>query len=44
MSSQSSASANGIVFAIETSQSDFLEGNSPIKTTEAVGNADDDQR
>ena len=37
VSSQSSSSTNGAVFAISTSQGDFLEGNSPIKTTEVVG-------
>lgn len=34
---QSSASTNGIVFALSTSQGDFLEGNSPIKTDEVTG-------
>ena len=37
VASQSSPSANGAVFAISTSQGDYLEGNSPIKTTEVVG-------
>ena len=34
---QSSASTNGIVFALSTSQGDFLEGTSPIKTDEVTG-------
>ena len=37
VATQSSASTNGVVFALSSSQGDFLEGNSPIKTTEVVG-------
>ena len=37
VASQSSQSATGAVFAVSTSQGDFLEGASPIKTGEVVG-------
>jgi hypothetical protein len=37
VATQSSASANGAVFALSSSQGDFLEGNSPVKTTEVAG-------
>ncbi|MEY8356390.1 hypothetical protein AALB39_23995 [Lachnospiraceae bacterium 54-53] len=37
VATQSSASTNGAVFALSSSQGDFLEGNSPIKTGEVVG-------
>ena len=36
---QSSSSSNGVVFAIETSQGDVIEGTSPIKTNEVYGTA-----
>lgn len=34
---QSSPSTNGAAFALETSQGDLIEGNSPIKTDEVYG-------
>ncbi len=34
---QSSVSTNGTVFALSSSQGDFLEGNSPLKTDEVSG-------
>ncbi len=37
VTSQSSLSANGTVFALSSSQGDLLEGNSPLKTGEVVG-------
>ena len=37
VATQSSQSTNGAVFAFSTSQGDFLEGNSPLKTGEVVG-------
>jgi len=37
VTAQSSLSTNGIVFAISSSQGDFLKGDSPIKTGEVVG-------
>lgn len=37
VATQLSASANGAVFAMSSSQGDFLMGNSPIKTGEVVG-------
>ncbi len=37
VATQSSLSTNGIVFALSSSQGDFLEGNSPIKTDEVTG-------
>ncbi len=36
VATQTSASTNGAVFALSSSQGDFLEGNSPIKTGEVV--------
>ena len=37
ISTQSSTSTNGVVFALASSQGDYIEGNSPIKTGEVVG-------
>ncbi len=37
VAAQSSQSVNGAVFAFSSSQNDFLEGNSPLKTGEVVG-------
>lgn len=37
VATQSSMSANGAVFALSSSQGDFLEGDSPIKTGQVVG-------
>jgi hypothetical protein len=37
VTTQASASANGIVFALSSSQGDFLVGNSPNKTGEVYG-------
>ena len=37
VATQSSPNTFGVIFAIVTSQGDFLIGNSPIKTTEVVG-------
>ncbi|MBP1994873.1 collagen-like triple helix repeat-containing protein [Paenibacillus eucommiae] len=37
VATQSSASINGAVFALSSSQGDFLEGNSPIKTGVVTG-------
>jgi BclA-like protein/collagen triple helix repeat protein len=37
VATQSSQSTNGTVFALSSSQGDFLEGNSPVKTGEVVG-------
>ncbi len=37
VATQSSQSSNGAVFALSSSQGDFLEGDSPIKTGEVVG-------
>ncbi|WP_278600693.1 hypothetical protein [Clostridium tertium] len=37
VATQSGNSTNGVVFALLTSQGDYLEGSSPIKTGEVVG-------
>lgn len=37
VSTQSSASPSGVAFALSSSQGDFLEGASPLKTGEVVG-------
>lgn len=37
LATQSSQSTNGASFALSSSQGDFLEGNSPIKTGEVFG-------
>ena len=37
VATQSSASSNGAVFALSSSQGDLLEGNSPVKSGEVVG-------
>lgn len=37
VATQNSVSPNGMVFALSSSQGDFLEGNSPIQATEVVG-------
>lgn len=37
VATQSSSSLNGTVFALSSSQGDFMEGNSPIKMDEVVG-------
>ena len=37
LATQSSQSTNGTAFALSSSQGDFLEGNSPIKTGEVYG-------
>lgn len=37
VATQSTQSTNGVVFALASSQGDFLEGNSPSKTGEVVG-------
>lgn len=37
VATQSSSSANGVVFALSSSAGDYLKGNSPIKTGEVVG-------
>jgi hypothetical protein len=37
VATQASLSTNGAVFAIDSSQGDFIEGNSPIKTGEVYG-------
>ena len=34
---QSTSSTSGVVFALSSSQGDFLEGNSPVRTGEVVG-------
>ncbi len=37
IATQSSLSSNGIVFTLESSQGDSIDGNSPIKTGEVYG-------